>query len=147
MILRRTLRVRSRNGFTLIEVLVVIVVISILAALIAPNVFRHVGTAKDAAARSQIEMFGESLDAYRLDNGSYPPTEQGLDALYEEPTTDPRPSNWHGPYLRKKVPLDPWGHPYLYASPGIVNVKGYDLASLGADGAPGGEGDDADIVN
>lgn len=148
MILRRTnQRVRPRAGFTLIEVLVVIVVISVLAALVAPNVFRHVGTAKDAAAKSQIEMMGAALDAYRLDNGRYPESEQGLEALWEEPAGDPRPANWRGPYLRKKVPLDPWGHPYLYLSPGLVNMKGYDLASLGADGAPGGEGDDADIVN
>lgn len=139
--------VRPRAGFTLIEVLVVIVVISILAALVAPNVFRHVGTAKDAAAKSQLEMMSAALDMYRLDNGRYPESGQGLEALWEEPQTEPRPTNWRGPYLKKNVPLDPWGHPYLYASPGIVNLKGFDLASLGADGAPGGEGDDADIVN
>ncbi len=136
-----------RSGFTLIEVLVVIVVIAVLAALVAPNVFRHVGTAKDAAAKSQIEMMGAALDAYRLDNGRYPATEQGLEALWQEPEAEPRTSNWRGPYLRKTVPLDPWGHAYLYASPGLVNANGYDLVSLGADGAPGGEGDDADIVN
>ena len=138
---------RPRDGFTLIEILVVIVVISVLAALVAPNVFRHVGTAKDAAAKSQMEMIGGALDVYRMDNGRYPDTEQGLEALWEMPQTEPRPTNWRGPYLRKKVPLDPWGNPYLYASPGLVNVKGFDLATLGADGAPGGEGDDADIVN
>jgi general secretion pathway protein G len=148
MILRRSDDgARPRDGFTLIEVLVVIVVISVLAALVAPNVFRHVGTAKDAAAKSQIEMMGGALDAYRLDNGRYPETDQGLEALWEEPQTEPRPSNWRGPYLRKKVPLDPWGHAYLYANPGVINVRSYDLASLGADGAPGGVGDDADIVN
>jgi general secretion pathway protein G len=136
-----------QSGFTLIEVLVVIVVIAVLAALVAPNVFRHVGTAKDAAAKSQIEMMGAALDAYRLDNGRYPATEQGLEALWEEPQAEPRPSNWRGPYLRKAIPLDPWGHAYLYANPGVVNVRGYDLVSLGADGVPGGEGDDADIVN
>jgi len=138
---------RSRPGFTLIEILVVIAVISLLAALVAPNVFRHVGTAKDAAARSQIEMLGAALDAYRLDNGRYPTTAQGLEALWTEPTAEPRPTNWRGPYLRKEVPADPWGHPYLYVSPGEVRETGYDLMTYGADGAAGGEGEDADITN
>ena len=136
-----------RAGFTLIEILVVIAVISVLAALVAPNVFRHVGTAKDAAAKSQIEMLGAALDAYRLDNGRYPTTAQGLAALWQEPVLDPRPTNWRGPYLRKAVPNDPWGNPYVYLSPGEVNPRSYDLVSLGADGAVGGEGDDADISN
>jgi general secretion pathway protein G len=138
---------RRRAGFTLIEILVVIAVIAILAALVAPNVFQHVGSAKDAAARSQIEMLGAALDAYRLDNGRYPTTAQGLDALWQEPTLEPRPANWRGPYLRKAVPPDPWNHPYVYISPGEVNVRGYDLLSLGADGQPGGAGEDADITS
>ncbi len=138
---------RLRPGFTLIEILVVIVVISVLAALVAPNVFRHVGTAKEAAARSQIEMLGAALDAYRLDNGKYPSTAQGLDALWQLPTAEPRPLNWRGPYLRKNVPADPWGNPYVYLSPGEVNVQGYDLVALGADGQVGGEGEDTDITN
>jgi len=137
---------RARAGFTLIEILVVIAVISLLAALVAPNVFRHVGTAKDATARSQMEMLGAALDAYRLDNGRYPTTDQGLDALYDEPTVEPRPTNWRGPYLRKAVPNDPWGHPYVYTSPGKVSRTGFDLVSLGADGVQGGEGEDADIT-
>ena len=140
-------RFRPRGGFTLIEILVVIAVISLLAALVAPNVFRHVGTAKDAAARSQIEMLGAALDAYRLDNGRYPTTEQGLEALWQEPVAEPRPTNWKGPYLRKAAPLDPWSHPYVYASPGVVNANGYDLLSLGADGQEGGEGEDADVAS
>jgi general secretion pathway protein G len=138
---------RQRPGFTLIEILVVIAVISVLAALVAPNVFRHVGSAKDAAARSQIEMLGAALDAYRLDNGRYPATAQGLDALWQEPTAEPRPTNWRGPYLRKAAPLDPWGNPYVYASPGEFSPHGYDLLSLGADGLPGGDGEDADITS
>ena len=137
---------RSRSGFTLIEVLVVIAVISLLAALVAPNVFQNVATAKDGAARSQIEMLGAALDAYRLDNGRYPTTAQGLEALYTMPTVEPRPTNWRGPYLRKRVPVDPWNHPYVFESPGTVNTTAYDLMSLGADGAPGGEGEDADIA-
>ena len=139
--------VRRRSGFTLIEILVVIAVISVLAALVAPNVFRHVGSAKDAAAKSQIEMLGAALDAYRLDNGRYPTTAQGLAALWELPVSEPRPTGWRGPYLRKAVPNDPWGNPYLYLSPGDVNLRSYDLISLGADGEVGGEGDDADITN
>lgn len=138
---------RARRGFTLIEVLVVIAVIAVLAALVAPNVFRHVGSAKDAAARSQMEMLGAALDAYRLDNGRYPTTAQGLEALWTEPAVEPRPTNWRGPYLRKRVPPDPWGSPYYYVSPGELNPRGYDLASWGADGQPGGEDEDADITN
>jgi general secretion pathway protein G len=138
---------RSRSGFTLIEILVVIVVLALLAALVAPNVFRHVGTAKDAAARSQIEMLGAALDAYRLDNGRYPSGEQGLSALWELPTAEPRPTNWRGPYLRKAVPNDPWGKPYLYLSPGERSPQGYDLFTFGADGQEGGEDENADIGN
>lgn len=135
-----------RLGFTLIEILVVIVVIAILATLVAPNIFQHVGAAKSATAKSQIEMLGTALDAYRLDNGHYPTTQQGLGALWQEPTVD-APTNWRGPYLRKPVPLDPWGAAYLYQSPGQVNPTGYDLQSYGADGKPGGTGEDADITS
>lgn len=134
------------RGFTLIEILVVIVVIAILATLVAPNVFKHVGTAKESTAKSQIEMLGAALDAYRLDNGKYPTTEQGLVALWEAPTVEPAP-NWTQPYLRKPVPLDPWGNAYAYVSPGEVNPQGYDLVSYGADGQPGGEGEDADLTS
>jgi general secretion pathway protein G len=151
MIISRTLR-RSRHrpqagrGFTLIEILVVIVVIAILATLVAPNVFQHVGTAKTTTAKSQIEMLSSALDAYRLDTGTYPGTAQGLAALNELPTVDP-PTNWRGPYLRKAVPLDPWGRPYVYIFPGEANPKGFDLLSYGADGKLGGEGEDADVVS
>src|ERR1700741_3583421 len=105
--------VARRSGFTLIEILVVIVVIALLAPLVAPNIFQHVGAAKDATAKSQIEMLGAALDAYRLDNGRYPTTDQGLNALWPAPTADPRPLSWRGPYLRKAVPADPWGKPYV----------------------------------
>lgn len=133
------------SGFTLLEILVVLVVIGVLATLVAPNVFRHVGTAKEATAHSQIDMLGAALDAYRLDNGLYPTTEQGLGALTEQPVTEPRPPNWRGPYLRKAVPNDPWGRAYTYKSPGEANPAGFDLLSFGADGKPGGEGEAADI--
>ena len=138
---------RARSGFTLIEILVVIVVIATLASLVSPNVFRHVGTAKDATARAQIEMLGAALDAYRLDNGRYPSAAQGLAALWQQSTTDPRPENWRGPYLRKDVPLDPWNHPYVYKHPAEQSRTGCDLLSLGADGQPGGSADDADITS
>jgi general secretion pathway protein G len=138
--------IRRRSGFTLIEILVVIVVIAILATLVAPNVFQHVGAAKSATAKSQMEMLTTALDAYRLSNGSYPSTEQGLQALYERPSIDP-PSNWNAPYLRKPVPLDPWENPYIYVYPGQQNPNGFDLYSYGADGLPGGEGENADIVS
>lgn len=138
--------VRIRRAFTLIEILVVIVVIAILATLVAPNVFQHVGTAKQTTAKSQIEMLASALDAYRLDTGSYPTTQQGLAALWEQPTIDP-PSNWKGPYLRKPVPPDPWGRQYVFLAPGDVNPRGFDLLSYGADGKLGGEGEDADVVS
>lgn len=133
------------RGFTLIELMVVILVLGMLAALVAPNVFRNVGSAKAAAARSQIELLGTALDAYRLDNDRYPTTAQGLAALRREPLAEPRPRSWRGPYLRKEVPLDPWDRPYVYQSPGVANPWAYDLVSYGRDGVEGGEGEDADL--
>ena len=140
-----TSRARRRAGFTLIELLVVIVVLGVLATLVAPNVFRHVGTATETTARAQIVMLGAALDAYRLDTGRYPTTEQGLAALWETPAVEPRPMGWRGPYLRKAVPLDPWGAAYVYRAPGSASGTGYDLLSTGADGRAGGTGEDADV--
>ena len=137
----------DRDGFTLIEILVVIAIVAMLAALVAPNVFRNLGTAKDVTARSQVEALGGGLDSYRLDNGRYPTTDQGLEALSVAPTASPAPTNWRGPYLRKAVPLDPWGNAYVYISPGVVNPTGYDLLSLGADGELGGEDENTDVVS
>ncbi len=135
---------RSRHAFTLIEVLVVIVVIAVLATLVAPRLFRNVNDARVTTAKAQIESFGTALDSYRLDNGRYPSTTQGLAALWQKPVIDP-PSNWNEPYLRKPVPDDPWGRPYEYVAPGKINPGSYDLQSYGADGRPGGEGENADI--
>jgi general secretion pathway protein G len=129
-------RLRGRAGFTLIEILVVLVVIAILASLVAPNVFKNVGQAKQTTAKAQIETLSAALDSYRLDNGSYPSTQQGLDALWQLPAIDP-PANWRGPYLKKPVPMDPWTRPYLYLAPGEVNFNGFDLFSYGADALPG----------
>lgn len=133
------------RGFTLIEVIVVILVLGMLAALVVPNVFSHVSTARQESARAQIEMLNAALDAYRLHNGRYPTTAQGLAALRSEPKEAPLAPNWQGPYLRKEVPDDPWGRPYIYRSPGSESGWGYDLLSLGADGTTGGEGEDADV--
>ncbi len=136
----------ARRAFTLLEVLVVIVVIAVLATFVAPNLFRNVDDAKVATARAQIESLATALDSYRLDHGRYPTTAQGLGALWQKPTIDP-PANWTEPYLRKAVPDDPWGRPYVYIAPGRVNPTSFDLLSYGADGQPGGEGDDADILS
>ena len=131
-----------RAGFTLIEMIVVIVVIAVLATLVAPNVFRNVGAAKTTTARAQIETVGAALDAFKLDVGRYPTTAEGLDALMTAPAGA---AGWHGPYLKKRVPADPWGHPYAYRSPGEANPREYDLLSLGADGQPGGQDEAADL--
>ena len=135
------------QGFTLIEMLVVIVIIGVLAAVVAPRFFGRTDDAKIAAARAQISNFALALDAYQLDSGRYPTTEQGLKALVEKPTTPPVPDNWRGPYLSKKeLPLDPWKNPYGYVCPGTHNPD-YDLFSGGKDGKPGGSGENADISN
>src|SRR5688572_29533992 len=115
-----------RFGFTLIEILVVIIVIGLLAGLVGPRILGRVSEAKTATARTQIELMGVALDNYRLDNGGYPTTEQGLVALQEKPAREPLPLNWRGPYLKKAIPLDPWGRAYAYASPGEHNPSGYD---------------------
>lgn len=138
---------RTSSGFTLIELLVVIAIIATLAAVVAPAVFSHVSDAKTEAARSQIEIFSLALDSYRLDNDTYPTTEQGLSALRSIPQAGSHPRNWRGPYLRKEVPIDPWGRPYVYSAPGKANPASYDCYTLGRDGKVGGEGEDADITS
>jgi general secretion pathway protein G len=135
------------RGFTLIEMVVVITVIAILASLVSPMIFRNVGDAKRTAARAQVEILGMALDAYRLDNDYYPSTAQGLAGLRRSPNGAPVPRSWRGPYLKKEIPLDPYGRPYVYRSPGTVNADAYDLLSLGRDGQPGGTGEDADITS
>jgi general secretion pathway protein G len=135
-----------RKGFTLLELIVVIIVLGLLAGLVAPQIFGRLSEAKGTTAKTQIELLGTALDNYRLDNGSYPTTEQGLQALRDKPSRGPAPLNWRGPYLRKDVPADPWGRAYLYKSPGDRNTSGYDLSSLGRDGKPGGTGEDGDVV-
>ena len=138
---------RARAGFTLIEILVVLAIIATLAALVGPSVFRNVGDSRVHAAKSQVELFALALEAYRLDNHVYPSTEQGLAALRTLPVTGEPPRNWRGPYLRRVVPNDPWGRAYLYVAPGRENSETYDLYSLGRDGRPGGDGEDADVTS
>jgi len=141
--MRRT--VRPRYGFTLLELVVVIIVLGLLAGLVAPQIISRLSDAKSTTARTQIELFSVALDSYRLDNGRYPTTEQGLAALRERPSRGPAPANWRGPYLRKDIPLDPWGRAYLYKAPGERNPNAFDLESLGRDGKAGGDGEDADL--
>jgi general secretion pathway protein G len=137
----------ARAGFTLIELLVVIIVLGLLAALVGPQILGRVSEAKSGTAKTQIELLGTALDNYKLDNGSYPTTDQGLGALESKPTRDPIPLDWRGPYLKRDVPADPWGRAYIYKSPGDHNRTGYDLSTLGRDGQPGGSDEDADLTN
>jgi general secretion pathway protein G len=136
----------SRAGFTLLELVVVVIVLGLLVGLVAPQIFGRLGEATDTAAKTQMSLLGTALDNYRLDNGAYPTTEQGLSALRTRPTLGPVPTNWRGPYLRKEVPVDPWGRGYLYRSPGERNANGFDLMTLGRDGKAGGTGEDADLI-
>jgi general secretion pathway protein G len=136
-------RRKSERGVTLIEMLVVITIIGLIASLVAVNVIRQGEKAKSTAARTQISTLMNGLGLYKLDTGAYPTTAQGLQALREKPGDMP---NWAGPYLQKDVPLDPWGRPYEYKYPGD-HGEDPDIVSLGADGQPGGDGSNADIVS
>lgn len=132
----------ASRGFTLLELLVVVVIIGLLAGYVAPKYFSQVGKSEAQVARAQIDAFEKALDQYRLDTRRYPSTEQGLKALVTRPLNE---VGWNGPYLRRDVPPDPWGRPYIYRAPG---TKGeFDLLSYGKDGRPGGSGEDADIAN
>jgi general secretion pathway protein G len=133
---------RNQLGFTLIELLIVMIILGLLAALVGPRMFGKVGKSKQKAAKAQISLLETALDTYRLDNGSYPTTEQGLAALRVKPEALEK---WDGPYLPKDIPQDPWGSAYVYTSPG--EHGDYDIVSYGADGSPGGEGENTDIVN
>jgi general secretion pathway protein G len=137
----RPLRQAVQRGFTLIELMVVLVIIGVLGALIVPNLLDRADDARRTAARTDITNIMQALKLYRLDNQRYPTTEQGLQALVARPTAGPQPNNWK-PYV-EKLPNDPWGNPYQYLNPGIKGEV--DVMSLGANGQPGGEGNDADI--
>jgi general secretion pathway protein G len=133
---------RDSSGFTLVELLVVMIIIGLLAALVGPRFIRQEEKAKVKAAQAQVELLSTALDTFRLDLGRYPTTEEGLQALRQNPGGLER---WDGPYLKKEVPLDPWGKSYVYKSPGEHGA--FDLLSYGADGVSGGEGDNRDITS
>ena len=135
-------RQRRARGFTLLELLVVMVIIGLLAGYVGPKYFGQIGKSEIKAARAQIDALEKALDQYRLDTGHYPSSEAGLAALMERPANEPK---WGGPYLKKAVPADPWGRPYAYKQPG--EHGDVDLWSFGKDGQPGGSGDGADITN
>ena len=137
----KRLKEQKNRGFTLVEVMVVVVILGVLAMLIVPRVVGRTDEARAAAARHDIAALAQTLKLYRLDNGRYPTNEQGLEALVAKPERAPVPSNWK-PYL-DKLPLDPWGKPYRYLNPGVHGEV--DIFSLGADGQPGGTGADLDI--
>lgn len=138
---RRSDRSAPASGFTLLEMLVVLVIIGLLTGYVAPRFFAQVGRSEVQVARAQIEAFGKALDQYRLDVGRYPTTEQGLAALVSAPDGL---SRWQGPYLARAVPKDPWGNDYGYFAPG--RNGDYEIVAYGRDGKPGGQGEDADIL-
>lgn len=131
---------RRNSGFTLTELLIVLVIVGLLAALVGPTLYQRINPAKQSVARAQMENFMTALDSYFLDNGNFPTTQQGLGALRTKPEGA---AKWNGPYLKKEIPADPWGNAFVYRSPG--RNGGYEIVSLGADGKEGGEGDHADI--
>ncbi|WP_211450672.1 type II secretion system major pseudopilin GspG [Collimonas antrihumi] len=133
---------QRRAGFTLLELLVVIVIIGLLAGMVAPRYFDQIGKSNTKISRAQIVSLEKALDQYRLDVGHYPTTDEGLDSLFVKPNNEEK---WQGPYLKKAVPMDPWGRPYIYKSPGDHGEL--DLSTLGADGQPGGTGENADVGN
>lgn len=133
----------EQRGFTLLELLVVIVIIGLLAAFVAPKYFGQIGRSKTQVAKAQIDAFEKGLDQFRIDTGRYPTTEQGLVALFVQPNSV---ANWHGAYLKKGIPPDPWERAYVYRSPG-TDGREYEILSLGGDGEQGGAGEDADITS
>jgi general secretion pathway protein G len=135
-------RRQRQAGFTLIELMIVLFILGLLAALVAPRLMGRVGKAKIKTAQTQIQMLATALDLFHLDVGRYPSDEEGLNVLFAKPDTL---ASWSGPYLDKQVPKDPWGRDYVYKCPGEHGP--YDLYSLGADGQPGGEGENADVTN
>lgn len=134
---------KNEKGFTLIELLVVVIIIGVLAAFVGPKIIGRVVQSQVTAAANQIGAFGSSLDMFYIDNGRYPTTEEGLEALNTKPDSAKK---WRGPYLKKKVPKDPWKNDYVYTCPGRED-RDYEIICLGADGEEGGEGDNADIVS
>lgn len=133
---------KNQAGFTLVELIVVVIIIGLLAGLVVPQFIKQEEKATAKVAKAQIELFGTALDTFRLDVGRYPNSQEGMAALMQKPGGVDR---WDGPYLKKDLPPDPWGKPYVYKSPGDHGV--YDIISYGADGAPGGDGNNHDITS
>lgn len=133
---------RRHMGFTMMELLIVLVIIGLLAALVGPALYQRIAPAKESIARAQIENFMTALDSYFVDTGRFPTAQQGLQALRLQPESEAR---WKGPYLKKEIPADPWGNPFVYRSPG--RNGGYELLSLGADGREGGEAENRDVTS
>jgi general secretion pathway protein G len=142
MICHSKTALRSAQGFTLIELLIVVTIIALLAGLVVPQFIKQEEKATAKAAKAQVELLGTALDTFRLDVGRYPSSQEGLAALNQKPGGVDR---WDGPYLKKEVPPDPWGKPYIYKSPGDHGP--YDIISYGADGVPGGDGSNHDIAS
>lgn len=132
-----------QKGFSLLELLVVLVIIGLLAGIVGPSLFKNIGKSEITTAKAQVDSLGKAIDTFRLDNGRFPSPEEGLRALVQRPEGLP---DWNGPYLKKAVPLDPWGQPYQYQVPGQHSAD-YDLYSFGPDRAAGGSGKDADLGN
>ena len=130
------------SGFTLLELLVVMVIIGLLVGYVGPRYFAQIGKSEIKAARAQIDGLEKAVEHFRIDTGHFPTTDQGLNVLFVKPANEPK---WRGPYLKKEAPLDPWGNPYTYRAPG--ERADFDIISLGKDGQPGGEGEAADITN
>ena len=137
----------KQSGFTLIEIMVVVVILGILAALIIPKIMSRPEQARLVRAKQDIQAIQEALDLYQLDNGFYPSTQQGLNALIKQPFSSPQPSNWKSGGYLQSVPLDPWGRPYQYLNPGQHNPSGVDIYTFGPTGQPGGTGQNAEIGN
>lgn len=138
-------RRRRRQGLTLVEMIVVLAIIALVAVMIVPNVIGRPDQARVTVAKTDLKAIAAALRMYRLDNGDYPTTEQGLKALVERPVSDPQPANWNSEGYLPEPPKDPWGRDYVYRSPG--QTAGFDLMSYGKDGEPGGEGLDADLTD
>jgi general secretion pathway protein G len=134
------MKLKGKKGFTLVELLVVLSIIALLVSLVGPAVFKRIAPAKRSVAKAQIEIFSSALDSYYVDTGKFPSNAEGLEALRTAPSGI---NKWNGPYLKKEIPLDPWGNKYLYRSPG--RNGGYEIVSYGEDGVEGGKGDSADI--
>jgi len=133
--------IKSQSGFTLIEIMIVVIILAILAAAVIPRLTGRTQQAKESRAKADIQTLSLALDLYAIDNGFFPSSAQGLDALRSKPSSAPTPTSWRGPYVKKASPKDPWGNPYKYTSPGMHNAEDYDLITFGPDGVQGG-GDD-----